>query len=314
MPKILPVLVTLAVIIIFPVFIFYLLIRAIRDPGTRWWGIEILLAILTCYCTTMVGIAGLIVGGAATGSVTLEQHYCEAFREVLTQTENLPDAVARMDAVSAGDEYQIREPGKNLRFRFVWLLGGCFLFAGANLMMFGPGRREKRYPADCVVMILAALVVFLTGIWQIAWGNGYAYQAGSYHRMLTVWHESIHLDAIHETNTQIAAKLAEDGVKSLNGLWKLFLDLSGEEIPGMGGSRKMIQAGSGEKKMDSTGSGVAVIGGADGPTAVFITSELTRELGSQAEKVEGAGLSTEEDAPAGTMPAAEGKADAAGAD
>jgi hypothetical protein len=318
MSKILPVLVTLAVIIIFPAFIFYLLIRAIRCPGTRWWGIVILLAILTCYCTTMVGIAGLIVGGAATGSAALEQHYCEAFREVLSQTESLPDAVARMDAVSAGDAYQIREPDKNLRFRFVWLLGGCFLFAGANLMMFGPGRRERRHPADCVVMIVAALVVFLTGIWQIAWGNGYAYQAGSYHRMLTVWHENIRLDAIHETNAQIAAKLDEDGVKNLYGLWKLFLDLSGEKTSGIsGGNRKPDPAGSGEKETDPAGSGVAIIGGADGPTAVFITSELTKEIGRQAEKVEGAGLPTEAEAPAapaGTMPAAEEKADAADAD
>ena len=71
MPKILPVLVTLAVLVIFPAFIFYLLIRAVRDPKTRWWGIVILLAILTCYCTTMVGIAGLIVGGNSTGSAAL---------------------------------------------------------------------------------------------------------------------------------------------------------------------------------------------------------------------------------------------------
>ena len=205
--KILPVLVTFAVLVIFPAFIFYLFIRAVRDPKTRWWGIVILLAILTCSCTTLVGVAGLLVGSNATGSVALEERYCKEFRETLTRTETLPEAVARMDAASAADDYQIREPDNNLRFRFVWLLGGCFLFAGANLMMFGPGRREHRHPADCVVMTVAALVVFLTGIWQIAWGNGYAYQAAAYHGLLTGWHSGIPLDKIRETNAEISAKL-----------------------------------------------------------------------------------------------------------
>lgn len=206
MDKILPVFGLLAVLVIFPVFIFYLLVRAIRAQ-VRWWGIVILLSILTCYCTTMVGVAGLIVGGNATGSAALERRYCEQFCEALAQTETLPEAVARMDAAAATDEYQIREPDKNLRFRYVWLLGGCFLFAGANLMMFGPGRREKRHPADCVVMIVAALVVFLTGIWQIAWGNGYAYQASSFRKHLTGWHENVRPDAIRETNAELAARL-----------------------------------------------------------------------------------------------------------
>ena len=239
MSKILPVFVTFAVLIIFPVFIFYLLVRAVRDRGTRWWGIVILLSLLTCYCTTMVGIAGLLVGGNATGSAVLERHYCEQFCEALKQTETLPEAITRMDAAAASDEYQIREPDKNLRFRYVWLLGGCFLFAGANLMMFGPGRREKRHPADCIMMILAALVVFLTGVWQIAWGNGYAYQAGAYRRMLTEWHENIPLDAIHETNAEIAAKLVEDAnVNSLNKLRRKFRILSGELVPLPSGTEK----------------------------------------------------------------------------
>ena len=229
--NVLSVLVTGAVLVIFPVFIFYLFIRAVRDKGTRWWGIVILLSILTCYCTTMVGVAGLIVGGNATGAAAQEQRYVNVFREALTQTETLPEALARMDAVSSGDEYQIREPEKNLRFRYVWLLGGCFLFAGANLMMFGPGRREHRHAGDCIVMTVAALVVFLTGIWQIGWGNGYAYQASAYSRMLKEWHESISLDAIRETNAEIAAGLSgEGGVKSLNGLWKRFRELSGEQV------------------------------------------------------------------------------------
>ncbi len=229
MSSIVSVFVTLAILVIFPVFIFYLFIRAVRNPGTRWWGIVILLAILTCYCTTMVGVAGLVIGGNATGSAVLERHYCEQFCEALKQTETLPDAFARMDAASASDEYQIHEPDKNLRFRYVWLLGGCFLFAGANLMMFGPGRREKRHPADCIMMTIAALVVFLTGIWQVAWGNGYAYQAAAYGRALTAWHENLPPDAIHETNVEIAAKLAEDAnVNSLNKLRLKFLVLSGE--------------------------------------------------------------------------------------
>ena len=239
MSNLLSVFVLFAVLVIFPVFIFYLLVRAVRDKGTRWWGIVILLSILTCYCTTMVGIAGLVVGGNATGSAALENRYCGAFREALAQTETLPDAFARMDEISAGDDYRIREPEKNLRFRYVWLLGGCFLFAGANLMMFGPGRREKRHPADCIVMVLAALVVFLTGIWQIAWGNGYAFQATAYRRMLTQWHENLPPDAIHETNAEIAAKLAEDAnVNSLNKLRLNFLVLSGELVPLSAGAEK----------------------------------------------------------------------------
>lgn len=230
MPKILPVFVTFAVLIIFPVFIFYLLVRAVRDRGTRWWGIVTLLAILTCYCTTLVGVVGLVIGGNATGSAALEQRYCKAFIETLKQTETLSEAIARMDAAATTDEYQIHEPDKNLRFRYVWLLGGCFLFAGANLMMFGPGRREKRHPADCIMMTVAALVVFLTGVWQIAWGNGYAYQAAAYRRMLTGWHENIPLDAIHETNAGIVARRADDGddANSLSKLRRKFLELSGE--------------------------------------------------------------------------------------
>ena len=276
MTKILPVFVTLAVLLIFPVFIFYLLVRAIRNPGTRWWGIVILLGILTCYCTTMVGIAGLLVGSNATGSAKLEQRYCEAFVEMLKQTETLSEAIARMDAAAATDEYQIHEPDKNLRFRYVWLLGGCFLFAGANLMMFGPGRREKRHPADCIMMILAALVVFLTGIWQIAWGNGYAFQASAYRRMLTAWHETIRPDKVHASNAEIAAKLAGGEAKSLNGLWRVFLELSGETVPGA-----QIKTEKPEKEAApadaGTKPGIAIIGGADGPTAVFIGSELLKQ-------------------------------------
>ena len=295
--KILPVFVTLAVLVIFPVFIFCLLVRAIRDQGTRWWGIAILLGILICYCTTLVGIAGMIAGGNATGSAALEQRYCEAFREALTQTETLPETIARMDAASTSDEYLIREPDKNLRFRYIWLLGGCFLFAGANLMMFGPGRREKRHPADCIMMILAALVVFLTGIWQIAWGNGYAFQASAYRRLLTGWHEHIQVDRIHATNTEVAAKLSEDGVKGLNGFWRVFLELSGEEIPGV--QVKKEKTDSAAPADAQAGPGVAIIGGADGPTAVFVSSELLKQQSG---------------APAdGNVENAEEKTDAAGA-
>ena len=229
--NILSVFVTLLVLVIFPVFIFFLFIRAVRDSKTRWWGIVILLAILTCYCTTWGALLGLNSGGVATGSMALEVRYCDAFREALLQTDTLPEAIARMDELSASDEYRIREPEKNLRFRYVWLLGGCFLFAGANLMMFGPGRRERRHAGDCIVMTVAALVVFLTGIWQVAWGNGYAYQASAYRRMLKEWHEGIRLDAIHETNAEIAAGLSGEGeVKSLNGLWRRFRELSGEQV------------------------------------------------------------------------------------
>ena len=303
MNQILSVFVTLAVLAIFPVFIFYLLVRAIRSQGTRWWGIVILLGILICYCTTLAGIGGLIVGGNATGSVALEHRYCEAFREALAQTETLPEAIARMDAASASDEYLIPEPDKNLRFRYVWLLGGCFLFAGANLMLFGPGRREKRHPADCIMMILAALVVFLTGIWQIAWGNGYAAQTSLYRRTLAGWHETIPMDKIHASNAEVAAKLSEDGVKSLNGLWATFLELSGETIPGMQVKTEKTEtaapadAGHEEEAEapGTAGPGVAIIGGADGPTAIFIGTELVRKLdgapasaGAEKEDVAGA--------------------------
>ena len=271
MSNLIAILVVLALLVFFPAFLFILLVRAIRDQGTRWWGIVILLSLLTCYCTTMTAVAGLIVGSNATGSAALERRYCEQFCEILKQTETLPEAIARMDAASAADEYQIREPDKNLRFRYVWLLGGCFLFAGANLMMFAPGRRERRHPADCIVMIVAALVVFLTGIWQIAWGNGYAYQAASYRRFLTGWHEGIQLDAIRASNLEIAAKLAGHGVKNLNELLRMFREFSGERLPG-------VPAGNGKAGVD--GSGIAIIGGADGPTAVFISSELAKKQGS----------------------------------
>jgi len=302
--NILPVLVTVAVLVIFPAFIFYLFVRAVRDPATRWWGIVILLSILTCYCTTMVGVAGLIVGGNATGSVALEQRYCGEFREALEQAETLPEAFARMDAAAASDAYQIREPDKNLRFRYVWLLGGCFLFAGANLMMFGPGRREKRHPADCIFMTVAALIVFLTGIWQIAWGNGYAFQARAYRGVLTTWHEKINLDGIHETNAEIAAKLGTDSVRGLNGLWRLFLELSGEKPRGVPtGNEKQPDADAPAEEDSKTGPGVAIIGGADGPTAVFISSELQKKLdnapaGGEAETASAAGNEKEAD-PAG---------------
>ena len=288
MTKILPVFVVFAVLLIFPVFIFYLLIRAIRGQ-VRWWGIVILLAILTCYCTTMVGVAGLLIGGNATGSVKLEQRYCEAFVETLKQTETLPEAIARMDAAAATDEYQIREPDKNLRFRYVWLLGGCFLFAGANLMMFGPGRREKRHPADCIMMILAALVVFLTGVWQIAWGNGYAYQASAYRRLLTEWHKTIPPDAALASNAGLAAWLSVE-VKAervrLHRLSKRICAISAE-LEGSSDLPELPEPDETEKPEEEaapadagTGPGVAIIGGADGPTAVFISSELSKKQGS----------------------------------
>ena len=279
MSNLIAILVVLALLVFFPAFLFILLVRAIRIPGTRWWGIVILLSLLTCYCTTLAAIIGMIAGGNAAGSAALERRYCEEFREVLTQTKTLPEAIARMDAAAASDEYQIREPDKNLRFRYVWLLGGCFLFAGANLMMFGPGRREKRHPSDCIVMIVAALVVFLTGVWQIAWGNGYAFQSSAYRRMLSGWHEKIDLTAIRASNMEIAAKLAENKVKSLNGLWAAFRELLGEEIPGV-----QVKTGKPEEAAPAdagtgTGPGIAIIGGADGPTAVFIGSELLKKRG-----------------------------------
>ena len=292
MTNLISVLVVLALLLFFPLLIFWMLVRAVREPGTRWWGIIILLSLLTCYCTTMVGFAGLVLGGNATGSAEMEQRYCERFREALTQTETLSDAIARMDAAAASDEYRVREPDRTYRFRFVWLLAGCFLFAGANLMMFAPGRRERRNPTDCMVMIVAALVIFLTGIWQIAWGNGYSFQAGAYHRVLTGWHDKIDFDAIHATNAEIAAKLAEDGVRGLNGLWSAFLELSGEKAPAQPNRKRGEAENPGddtEKPVDAenpvdagkpggvASSGIAIIGGADGPTAVFLGSELIKQ-------------------------------------
>ena len=288
MNQILPVFVTLAVLAIFPVFIFYLLVRAIRNQGTRWWGIVILLGILTCYCTTLAGIGGLIVGGNATGSVALEHRYCEAFREALAQTETLPEAIARMDAASTSDEYLIPEPDKNLRFRYVWLLGGCFLFAGANLMLFGPGRREKRHPADCIMMILASLVVFLTGIWQIAWGNGYAYQASAYSRLLTEWHKTIPPDAALASNAKLAGRLFGE-VKAyrvgLSTLSKRLCAISAE-LEGSSSLPELPEPDETEKTEEEatpadagTKPGIAIIGGADGPTAVFIGTELLKRQG-----------------------------------
>ena len=270
MGNILGIFVVIAMITIFPAFLFYLFIRAIRVPGTRWWGIVILLALLTAYLTCVVGIAGLIVGGNATGSAAMEQNYCKEFVATLAKTDTVQQAIADMDvAVSSGEEYLVKEPEKNLRFRYVWLLGGCFLFAGANLLMFGPGRRERRNPADCIVAVIAALVVFLTGIWQVAWGNGYGYQAAAFRRMLTQWHEAIDLDAIHASNAEIAAKLTEDGVQGLNGLWRAFLELSGKEVPGQPDKEKVEQP-----EKEKPAGGVSIIGGADGPTAVFVSTHL----------------------------------------
>ena len=270
MGSIIGIFVVIAMVTIFPAFLFYLFIRAIRIPGTRWWGIVILLALLTAYLTCVVGIAGLIVGGNATGSAALEQNYCKEFVATLAKTDTVRQAVADMDAaVSSGEEYLVKEPEKNLRFRYVWLLGGCFLFAGANLLMFGPGRRERRNPADCIVAVIAALVVFLTGIWQVAWGNGYGYQAAAFRKMLTLWHEKIDLDAIHATNAEIAAKLTEDDVKGLNGLWRAFLELSGKEVPGQPEKEKTEQP-----EKEKPAGGIAIIGGADGPTAVFVSTHL----------------------------------------
>ena len=301
MVKILPVFGLLAVLVIFPAFIFYLLVRAIRAQ-VRWWGIVILLSILTCYCTTIVGVAGLVVGGNATGSAALDQRYCEQFCEALAQTETLPEAIARMDAAATADEYQIKEPDKNLRFRYVWLLGGCFLFAGANLMMFGPGRREKRHPADCVVMIVAALVVFLTGIWQIAWGNGYAAQARLYRRTLTEWHKTIPPDAALASNAELAPRLSREVEVKRVGLRTLSRRICAlsAELEGSSGVPQPSEPDETEKPEEEaapadagTNPGIAIIGGADGPTAVFISSEiLKKQSGIPAE-------STEETAPAG---------------
>jgi hypothetical protein len=302
MSKFIAVSVTLAVLLIFPVFIFYLLVRAIRGQ-VRWWGIAILLAILTCYCTTMVGVAGLVIGSNATGSAALEQRYCEQFCEALKQTETLPEAIADMDAAAAADEYQIREPEKNLRFRYVWLLGGCFLFAGANFMMFAPGRREKRHPTDCMVMIVAALVVFLTGVWQIAWGNGYAIQASAYRRMLTEWHKTIPPDAALASNAKLAWKLFGE-VKAnrvrLHALSTRICAISAE-LEGSSSLPELPEPDETETPDEQTaptdadagtppigtGSGIAIIGGADGPTAVFIGSELLKkQAGAPAESAD----------------------------
>ena len=300
MDKILPVFGLLAVLVIFPVFIFYLLVRAIRAQ-VRWWGIVILLSILTCYCTTIVGVAGLVIGGNATESAALEQRYCEQFCEALTQTETLPEAIVRMDAAAATDEYQIREPDKNLRFRYVWLLGGCFLFAGANLMMFGPGRREKRHPADCVVMIVAALVVFLTGIWQIAWGNGYAAQARLYRRTLTEWHKTIPPDAALASNAELAPRLSREVEVKRVGLRTLSRRICAlsAELEGPSGLSELPEPDETEKPEEEvapadagTNPGIAIIGGADGPTAVFISSEILK-------KQSGIPAGGEEPAPAG---------------
>ena len=285
MSNIIAVAVTIALFVIFPVFLFIMLVRAVRIPGTRWWGIVILLSLLTCYCTTMVAIAGMIVGGNATGSAALEQRYCEQFCEALTQMETLPEAIARMDAAAAADEYQIREPEKNLRFRYEWLLGGCFLIAGANFMMFAPGRREKRHPTDCMVMIVAALVVFLTGIWQIAWGNGYAFQSSSYHRMLIGWHKTIPPDAALASNAELAPRLSREVEVKRVGLRTLSSRICAlsAELEGASDLPKLPEPDETEKPKEAapanagTGPGIAIIGGADGPTAVFIGSELLKK-------------------------------------
>ena len=287
MSYLIPVFVVLALLVLFPSFIFLMLVRAVRDQGTRWWGIVILLSILTCYCTTLVAVVGLIVGGNATGSTKLERRYCEQFREVLTQTDTLPEAIARMDVLAASDEYQIREPDRSLRFRYVWILGGCFLFAGANLMMFAPGRREKRHPADCIVMIVAALVVFLTGVWQIAWGNGYAAEASLYLNTLAGWHKSLPPDELPVSNARIAAWLSpEPPIQPPKRLHELLGWIGGLYIEPEGprGLPKLPPEDETEKPEeeaapanDGTGPGIAIIGGADGPTAVFIGSELLKK-------------------------------------
>ena len=111
MGNILGIFVVIAMVTIFPAFLFYLFIRAIRVPGTRWWGIVILLALLTAYLTCVVGIAGLIVGGNATGSAAMEQMYCREFVATLAKTDTVRQAVADMDAtVSAAEEYLVKEP------------------------------------------------------------------------------------------------------------------------------------------------------------------------------------------------------------
>ena len=146
-------------------------------------------------------------------------------------------------------------------------------------------------------MIVAALVIFLTGIWQIAWGNGYALQASAYRRLLTGWHEAIRLDEIHASNAEIAAKLADDNAKNLNALWRVFLELSGEKIPGVQSKTEKPEDEAAPADA-GTRPGVAIIGGADGPTAVFISSELLkRQNGIPAETAEDTGLRTEPTVP-----------------
>ena len=113
MGSILGIFVVIAMVTIFPAFLFYLFIRAIRIPGTRWWGIVTLLALLTAYLTCVVGIAGMIAGGNATGSAAMEQRYCKEFVATLAKTDTVRQAVADMDAtVSSGEEYQVKEPEK----------------------------------------------------------------------------------------------------------------------------------------------------------------------------------------------------------
>lgn len=297
MSNLLSVFVTFALFILFPMFIFYMLVRALRTPGTRWWGIVILIVILTCYCTTFTAIIGLIAGGGATGAAELERNYCAEFGETLTRTESLPDAIARMDAVAATENYRIKASDRTLRFRYVWLLGGCFLFAGANLMMFGKGRRERRNPSDCIVMIIAALFVFLTGIWQISWGNGYAFQASTTARMLPEWHDGIPLDAIREPNAKIAAKLSESRIRNLHILRNFFLELAaGKNAAGQpqGNEADAAPAAASPETENPAGTlpaapaetggtpSVAIIGGADGPTAIFLGSGADAGKGKEA--------------------------------
>ena len=260
----LSVFVTITLALLFPVFIFWMLVRAIRFSGMRWWGIVTLLSILTCYCTTAAALGGLFVGSSATGSAALERNYCKDFRATLARTEDLSEALAGMDAASASDAYRIPPPDKDLRFRYVWLAGGCFLFAFANLLLFGPAHREHRHTADCSVAIFAALVVFLTGVWQIAWGNGYAHQTAFYHRMLTDWHKGVQPDAVHLSNAEIAAKLSDESrVRSLLELENIFRELEND-------AGKTTGKKTGPDGTETASGGIAVIGGADGPTAIVI--------------------------------------------
>ena len=303
----LPVFVTVSLLLLFPVFIFWMFIRAIRIPGTRWWGIVTLLSLLTCYCTTFTALLGLFTGSNQTGSAELEHRYCTQFRETLEQTDDLSEAFARMDAASADDDCRILAPEKDLRFRYVWLLGGCFLFAFANLLLFGPGQRERRHPADCTVAVFAALVVFLTGIWQIAWGNGYAYRASEYRRMLTEWHKGLQPDAVHASNAEIAAKLSgEYRVRSLLELRNFFRILVDEEAKAAGKKPGPGADGTASGK-DEPASG-RIIGGADAPAAIFVGNGpvlekvgVPTEQGSpeQADVPAETGAPDNKDAPAG---------------